>query len=169
MRGSAECDKNNNSFKISPESILVLAECLWELVLVKFFMAITEMKNCYGSYMHRAPIWTVRWLCWHKNQWKRPLKTQACMYIWHRHFINHGHNTSTSRLAHIWVYQCSLCLRGEQKARGASPGVPFHRSSPWLTTTALQDTTERTEYISVRRDLQWPSGPTAWPVQGWPS
>lgn len=37
--------KNNKSFKISQESILVLAECLWELVLVKFFTAITQMKN----------------------------------------------------------------------------------------------------------------------------
>lgn len=37
--------KNNKSFKISLESILVLAESLWELVLVKFFTATTHMKN----------------------------------------------------------------------------------------------------------------------------
>lgn len=37
--------KKNKSFKISLESILVLAQCLWELILVKFFTAITQMKN----------------------------------------------------------------------------------------------------------------------------
>lgn len=37
--------KRNNFFKISLESILVLAQCLWEPVLVKFFTAITQMKN----------------------------------------------------------------------------------------------------------------------------